>query len=81
MSWLKTPEMYLVGILVRAMSMRVPLFAAFRLYLVGSVMICVRLRASSLKSKLDEVLNMSQFKSPRSKNSEDVQYVLCSWVA
>ena len=40
--------MYLEGKLGRIMSMRVPMFTVLGLYLVGSLIICVRLRASSL---------------------------------
>ena len=47
-AWLKTAEVYLEGKLVRMISMRVPVFRALGLYLVGSLIICVRLRASSL---------------------------------
>ena len=38
---------YLEGKLVRMISMRVPMFMDVGLYLVGSLIICVRLRASS----------------------------------
>ena len=37
--------MYLEDKLVRIMSIRVPMFTDLGLYLVGSLMICVRLRA------------------------------------
>ena len=47
-SWMKTAEVYLEGRLVRRISMRVPVFMDLWLYLVGSLIICVRLRASSL---------------------------------
>ena len=47
-SWLKTAEVYLEGKLVRMIFMRVPMFTDLGLYLVGSLIICVRLRASSL---------------------------------
>ena len=56
--------MYLGCKLVR-ISMRVPVFTDLELYLVGSLIICVRLRASSLD------LSMSKFRSPSSTNSED----------
>ena len=46
-SWLKTAEVYLEGKLVRMISMRVPMFTDLGLYLVGSLIICVRLRAST----------------------------------
>jgi hypothetical protein len=45
---MKTAEVYLEGKLVRIMSMRVPMLTDLGLYLVCSLMICVRLRASSL---------------------------------
>jgi hypothetical protein len=38
-SWLKTPEVYLEGRLVRMISMRVPVFTDLCLYLVGSLII------------------------------------------
>jgi hypothetical protein len=41
------------------------------LYLVGSLIICVRLRASSLDCRMAGVLSMSQFRSPSSTSSED----------
>jgi len=57
--------------LVRAMSIEVLLFTDCKLYLVGSLIICVRFRASSLDSRFVEALSMSRFKSPTNKNSED----------
>ena len=47
-SWLKTAEVYLEDRLLRMISMRVPVFTYLGLYQVGSLIICVRLRASSL---------------------------------
>ena len=43
-------------------SMRVPMFTNLGLYLVGSLMICVRL--------LFVLISMSQFRSPNRTNSE-----------
>ena len=43
---MKTAEVYLEGELVRMTSARVPVFTDLELYLVGSLIICVRLRAS-----------------------------------
>ena len=68
---LNTAEEYLEGSLVRMISMRVPMFTDLGLYLVGSLIICVRLRASSLDCRMAGVLSMSQFRSPNSTNSED----------
>ena len=51
--------------------MRVPVFTDMELYLVGSLRICVKLRASSLDCRMAEVLSMSQFRSPSSTSSED----------
>jgi hypothetical protein len=68
---LKTAEVYFEGKLVRMISMRVPMFTDLGLYLVGSLIIFVRLRASSLDCRTDGVLNISQFRSPNSTNSED----------
>ena len=70
-SWLKTAEVYLQGRLVRMISMRVPVFMDLGLYLVGSLINCVRLKASSLDCRMAGVLNMSQFRSPSSTSSED----------
>jgi hypothetical protein len=50
--------------------MRVPVFTDLGLYLVGSLIICVRLRASSLDCRMAGVLSMSQFRSPTGTNSE-----------
>ena len=47
-SWLKTAEVYLESRLVRMISMRVPMFMDLGLFLVGSLIIYVRLRASRL---------------------------------
>jgi hypothetical protein len=44
--------------------MRVPVFTDLGLYLVGSLLICVILRASSLDCRMAGVLNISQFRSP-----------------
>ena len=63
-----TAEVYLEGELVR---MRVPVFTDLGLYLVGSLIICVILRASSLDCRMAGVLSMSQFRSPSSTSSED----------
>ena len=41
----------------------------FRLYLVGSLIICVRLRVSSLDCRTAGVLSISQFRSLNSTNS------------
>ena len=43
----------------------------FRVAPVGSLIICVRLRASSLDCRTARVLSISQFKSPNRTNSED----------
>ena len=51
-SWLKTAEVYFEGKLVRMISLSVPVFAYLGLYLVGSLIICVRLRASSLDCRM-----------------------------
>ena len=61
--------MYLEGGLVR-ISMRVPVFTDLGFYLVGSLMICVRLRASSLDCRTAGLLSISQFRSPNRTNSE-----------
>jgi hypothetical protein len=61
----------LEGELVRMIYMRVPVFTDLGLYLVGSLIICVRLRASSLDCGMAGVLSMSQFRSPSSTNSEE----------
>ena len=45
--------MYLEGKLDRMISMRVPVFTDLGLYLVGSMINCVRLRASSLDCRMD----------------------------
>ena len=52
-------------------SMSLPMFTDLELYLVGSLIICVRLRASSLDCRMAGVLSMSQFSSPSSTSSED----------
>ena len=67
----KTAEVYLEGELVRMTSMRVPMFTDLGLYLVGSLIICVTLRASSSDCRMAGVLSMSQFRSPNSTSSED----------
>ena len=68
---MKTAKVYFEGMLVRMISMRVPVFGDLGLYLVGSLIICVRLRASSLDCRMARVLSMSQFRSPSSTSSED----------
>ena len=55
---MKTAEVYLEGELVRMVSMRVPVLTALGLYLVGSLKICVRLRASSLDCRMAGVLSI-----------------------
>ena len=67
---MKTAEVYLEGELVR-MTMRVPVFTNLELYLVGTLIICVELSASSLDCRMVGVLSMSQFRSPSSMSSED----------
>ena len=57
---MKTAEFYLEGKLVRKIPMRVPMFTNLGLYLVRSLIICVRLRASSLYCRMAGVLSMSQ---------------------
>ena len=47
------------------------MFTDLGLYLVGSLIMCVRLRASSLDCRTAGVLSISQFMSPNSTNSED----------
>jgi hypothetical protein len=42
------------------------------LYLVGSLIICVRLRASILDCRMAGVLSISQFRSHNSMDSEDI---------
>ena len=59
------------GEVVRMTSMRVPVFTDLGLYLVGSLIICVRLRASSFDCRMAGVLSMSHFRSPSSTSSED----------
>jgi hypothetical protein len=61
----------LEGRLVRMISMRVPVFTDLGLYLVGSLIIFVRLKASSLDCRMARVLTMSPFRSPNSTSSED----------
>ena len=63
--------MYLESDLVRMTSMRVLVFTELGVYLIGSLIICVRLRASSLVCRMAGVLSMSQFRSPSSTSSED----------
>jgi hypothetical protein len=62
---------YLDGELVRMTSMRVPEFTDLEFYLVGSLIICVRLRSINLDCRMAGVLSMSQFRSPSSTSSED----------
>ena len=59
---LKTAEVYLEGKLVRMISKRVPMVTDLGFYLVGSLIISVRLRASSLDCRTAGVLSMSQFR-------------------
>jgi hypothetical protein len=47
------------------------MFTDLELYLVGSLIICVSLRASSLYCRTAGVLSISQIRSPNSTNSED----------
>ena len=67
---MKPAEIYLEDRLVRMISLRVPVFTVLGLYLVGALIICVRLRASILDCRMDRVLSMSQFRSPNSTSSE-----------
>ena len=46
------------------------MFTDLGLYLVGSLMTCVRLRASSLDCRTAGVLSICQFRSPNRTNSE-----------
>ena len=46
------------------------MFTDLGLYLVGSLMICVRLMASSLDCRTAGVLSISQFRLPNITNSE-----------
>ena len=55
---MKTAEVYLEGRLVRMISLRVLVFTDFGLYLLGSLNICVRLRATRLDCRMAGVLNM-----------------------
>ena len=48
-------EVYLEGKLVRMISMRVPMLTDLGLYLVGSLIICVQLRASRLDRRMARV--------------------------
>ena len=59
------------GELVRMISMRVLVFTDLGLYLVGSLINCVRLRGASLDCRMAGGLSMSQFRSPSSTSSED----------
>ena len=68
---MKTAEVHLEGKLVRMISKRVPVVTDLGLYLVGSLIICVTLRTSSLDCRTAGVLSTSQFRSPNSTNSED----------
>jgi hypothetical protein len=47
------------------------MFTDLGLYLVGSLIICVILRASSLDCRMAVVLSISQFRSPNNTSSED----------
>jgi hypothetical protein len=53
-------------------SMRVPMLTDLCLYMIGSLLICVRLRASSLDCMTAGVLSIFQFGSPNSANSEEI---------
>ena len=64
-------EVYLEGELVRMISMWMPVFTDLGLYQVGSLINCVRLRASSLDCRMAGMLSMSQFRSPNSTSAED----------
>ena len=68
---MKTADVYLEGRLVRMISMSVPGFTDLWLYLVGSLIIYVRLEISSLDCRMARVLSMSQIRSPNSTRSED----------
>ena len=61
--------MYLEGKLFRMIAMRVPVFTALVWYMVGSLIICVRLGASSLDCRMAWVLRVFQFRSPSSTSS------------
>ena len=61
--------MYLEGKLVRLISKRVHMVTYLGLYLVGSLIISVRLSASSLDCRT-RVLNVSRVRSPNSASSE-----------
>ena len=63
------------GELVRMISMRVHVFTDLGLYLVGSLIICVRLRASSLDCRMAGVLSMPQFRSPSSGGNQFTYFV------
>ena len=84
-SWLKTAKVYLEGRLVTMISMRVPVFTDLGFYLVGSMIICVRLGASILDCRMAGVLNISQFRLPNSTlkiNGGQLVHIWCpgrSW--
>ena len=62
-------------------SKRVPMVMDLGLYLVGSLIICERLRASSLDCRTAGVLSISQFRSPNNTNSEDIWGAINSHMA
>ena len=66
-SWLKTAEVYLEGKMIRMISKRVAMVTDLGLYLVGSLIICVRLRASRTAG----VLSLNQLRSPNTTHSQD----------
>ena len=47
------------------------MFTDLGLYLVGSLIICVKLRSSSVDCRMAGVLSMYQFRSPNSTSSDD----------
>ena len=56
--------------MVRIKSMREPMFTDLGLYLVGSLIIGVRLRASSLDCRTAGVSSIAQVRAPTRVNSE-----------
>ena len=56
---------------VEIISIRVPMVTDLGLYLVDSLIICVRLMVSSLDCRTAGLLSKSQFRSPSSTNSDD----------
>ena len=61
-------EVYLEGKMVKITSMRVPIVTDLGLCLIGSLIICVRLRASILDCRTAGVLFISQFRAPDRTN-------------